>query len=456
MTAFKHKPNKLKYLTNVRTLDELHRDCMAKFNDRKNKLPDKKQQLAKLHTEMNSLQKINNADTLKQKAQLRLSIKTLENEISKSDNNNEILEYFSKTGNILLSYHNATTGFFYNIGSNQSTQEETDEINLDDIVINNKNDNIADENDTTGSLMISDKLKLLNKLSQENRKVKKPVKKRKINYSEKTVNKSILNFLPTDTKDVVETQAVVNRASLQEKFLMITDPAYACDKTKLSSAKYCPNCKCEMLLFQSEGSFICQQCGEVEYVIIESEIPSHKDALNEKPKYPYKKVNHLKEKLSQFQSRESADIPESIFDTIKKELKKQRIEHRDCTPKQIKKIIKNYRFTEYYEHLQQIYCKISGSPPVTLSRETEEKIICMFTDMQDSFRRHCPPDRSNFLNYSYVLNKIFRILKLKKHAKYFDLLKSRDKLRDQDVIWFKICKDMNWKYYSSFCNKGDA
>jgi hypothetical protein len=69
--------------------------------------------------------------------------------------------------------------------------------------------------------------------------------------------------------------------------------------------------------------------------------------------------------------------------------------------------------------------------------------------MQESFQKYCPRHRSNFLSYSYVLNKLFRIVGLEKHSRFFGLLKSKEKLRDQDAIWAKICKDMKWKFFSS-------
>jgi hypothetical protein len=39
---------------------------------------------------------------------------------------------------------------------------------------------------------------------------------------------------------------------------------------------------------------------------------------------------------------------------------------------------------------------------------------------------------------------------MNEHAKYFNLLKSKEKLREQDFIWKKICTDMQWKFHSSF------
>ena len=124
-----------------------------------------------------------------------------------------------------------------------------------------------------------------------------------------------------------------------------------------------------------------------------------------------------------------------------------------CWPCDIKKILKKNKLHDYYEHLQQLYCIISGKPPITLTREIEEKLISMFNDMQDSFKRHKPQGRSNFLNYSYTLNRLFNILDMPEHSKFFNLLKSKDKLKDQDNVWKKICADMNWDYLKSIGKK---
>ena len=238
---------------------------------------------------------------------------------------------------------------------------------------------------------------------------------------------------------------------LQDKYLTLINNNYSYDKLINCVNNFChkPSCMIEKILFHSEGYYACPKCGDAEYIVIDSEVPSHKDAVNEKPKYPYKKINHLKEKLNQLQSKETVNIDETVIKIIKKELKKKRIIPSKSTPPEIKKILKKYKLHEYYEHLQQIYCRISGANPVTISRDTEKKVIEMFNDMQESFMKHKPIGRSNFLNYSYILNKIFKILDMKGHAKFFNLLKSKDKLRDQDLVWHKICDDMGWDYYAS-------
>ena len=70
--------------------------------------------------------------------------------------------------------------------------------------------------------------------------------------------------------------------------------------------------------------------------------------------------------------------------------------------------------------------------------------------MQEAFQRHRPDVRSNFLSYYYVLNKLFKIVGLEQHSSFFQLLKSKEKLREQDDIWEKICRDMKWNFFSSF------
>lgn len=115
----------------------------------------------------------------------------------------------------------------------------------------------------------------------------------------------------------------------------------------------------------------------------------------------------------------------------------------------MKKILKKLKMTQYYEHATYIISKLSGIPPPTISRETEEKIRLMFRLIQVPFEKHCPKDRTNFLSYAYVLHKFFQLLQLDEFTKYFPLLKSREKLKNQDKIWKKICDDLSWDYYPS-------
>ena len=70
----------------------------------------------------------------------------------------------------------------------------------------------------------------------------------------------------------------------------------------------------------------------------------------------------------------------------------------------------------------------------------------MFKEIQTPFMTHCPIERKNFLSYSYVLHKFCELLELDDLLVYFPLLKSREKLFEQERIWKNICDDLGWKF----------
>ena len=71
----------------------------------------------------------------------------------------------------------------------------------------------------------------------------------------------------------------------------------------------------------------------------------------------------------------------------------------------------------------------------------------MFKEIQVPFMKNCPQERKNFLSYSYVLHKFCQLIELDVFLVYFPLLKSREKLQQQDKIWKGICNDLNGNIY---------
>lgn len=131
-------------------------------------------------------------------------------------------------------------------------------------------------------------------------------------------------------------------------------------------------------------------------------------------------------------------------------MKRTRIcENGNITIVDMKTILKKLRLQKYYEHSSYIISKITKKPPPVLSREMDEKIRQMFAEIQEPFAKYCPPERTNFLNYSYVLYKFMELLHLDEFKSYFPLLKSREKLMAHDDIWEKICADLGWRFYPS-------
>jgi len=88
-------------------------------------------------------------------------------------------------------------------------------------------------------------------------------------------------------------------------------------------------------------------------------------------------------------------------------------------------------------------------PAPKLPPELENRLKAMFVEIQKPFDRHCPPDRKNFLSYSYTLYKFCELLGEDEYLQYFQLLKCSKKLYNQDQIWKKICKELRWEFIPS-------
>ena len=261
----------------------------------------------------------------------------------------------------------------------------------------------------------------------------------------------ILDFF--NNSDIVSKKNTLhNKAELLENYLKAVDnKQMKIGKHKKFKPKFCPSNECgaEMTLHLSDGYLICTECGFCEEIILDSDKPNYKEPVPDATAYSYKRINHFNEWLAQFQAKESTDIPDSVYNEILVEMKKQRLLDKFITPKKMRAILKKLGYNRYYEHVQHIINKVSGIPPPKMTREVEEKFRQMFKECQEPFTLHCPKDRKNFLSYSYTLHKFCQLLELNDFLPCFPLLKSQDKLKEQDRIWKKICEHLEWEFIPS-------
>ena len=205
-------------------------------------------------------------------------------------------------------------------------------------------------------------------------------------------------------------------------------------------------CKGELIYVEHEGVQICNVCGKINSHIIEHDKPSYRDPPQEVSFYAYKRINHFREILAQFQAKETTDIPDEIIENIKQQIKKERITLDELTNSKSKDILKKLGYNKYYEHIPFIKDKLGIKPPV-MSQELETKLCNLFMEIEKQYSKYCPNNRVNFLNYYYVLFKLCELLKEKKFLPYFPMLKDQTKRIEQDVIWKKICKELKWTFY---------
>jgi hypothetical protein len=247
------------------------------------------------------------------------------------------------------------------------------------------------------------------------------------------------------------------KSDITDNYMKIVDPNYisfrkiTCNRSDI----YCE--VCDSRLIPSNGFAVCYDCGMSKPVIQQSDELGYKELqeLDYRPQFTYQKETHLEDWLRRFQAKENKDIPQDILDKVILEAHKQRVKDLSTlTELQVKKYLKNLELNDYYDNVISIINRINKRPPFILTQEIESKIKEMFQQIQVPFEKYKDPTRKNMLSYSYLLHHFFLILGLPQFSKYFFLLKSPEKLRQQDQTFKKIVEELAktdtktpWKFY---------
>jgi hypothetical protein len=315
------------------------------------------------------------------------------------------------------------------------------------------------------------KLELKDKLNEINAKIKELKNKKKEYFLDNS--KYIFEYfenkknISNDDSNITNTKNNKNR--LLNSFFKIKDPINEENKQEMGKnivQKYlsniddmfldinayvyptdiCKTCfKGELIPLEDEGVLMCNACYRYMPYLIENEKPSYKEPPKEVCFYAYKRINHFKEILAQFQGKETTQIPPDVIENIKLQIKKERIEISEITNVKTKEILKKLGYNKYYEHIPFIKDKLGIKPPI-MSSELEETLCNLFIDLQSPYSKFCPDDRVNFLNYYYTAYKLCELLGEEQYLSHFPMLKDKEKRVEQDNIWKKICAELNWEF----------
>ena len=424
------------YKVTSKTLDSRHRTQMEEFENlktQKKQYHDEVQLLTEKLEHIKERPKKDLSDSeLLDMIDLSDKISDLQRNIDQIDSNSAEIDYFTKTGNVLFEYYSLL-----------------DNSNNISAVGGNRKNKIVDSSSSTNNRRCVVDFFTKNTARQE------PVEEAKDTSaaSEEGGNGAAGAAGATDAAGAANNISINenNRAELLERYLSYTDENYIDNSVTNKDPTVCSFCGNEDLqLYVNESLYCCETCWTVKKVITDNERASYRDPPREISYFSYKRANHFSEWICQTQGKETTDIPEEVFDAILAELKKQRItDFTTITRQKIKDILKKIKVNKYYEHIPFILNRITGNPNPYLSVELENKLKEMFASIQVAFLRHAPLIRKNFLSYSYVLHKFLQLLGQDSLLQYFPLLKSREKLMQQEVIWRKICEDLNWRFIRS-------
>jgi len=384
MTSFKPKTIKKINLNkkNSITLDNKHKEFINEFaKDENSRIPELQREKIKIKQQLINM----NSQTNDMNVELKLELKDQLNEI-----NTKIKELKNKKKEYFLD--NSKYIFEYFENKKNISNHETNIVNTN----NSKN-------------------RILNKFF----KIKEPTNEE----NDQKMGKNIVQKYLSNIDDM---------------FLDINSYVYSTD-----ICKFCY--KGELLPLEDEGVLMCNACYRYVPYLIENEKPSYKEPPKEVCFYAYKRINHFKEILAQFQGKETTQIPDDVIENIKLQIKKERIEINEITNVKTKEILKKLGYNKYYEHIPFIKDKLGIKPPI-MSSELEETLCNLFIDLQAPYSKFCPDDRVNFLNYYYTAYKLCELLGEEQYLQHFPMLKDKEKRVEQDNIWKKICTELNWEF----------
>jgi hypothetical protein len=237
-----------------------------------------------------------------------------------------------------------------------------------------------------------------------------------------------------------------NNKNIVQKYLSNIDDMFLDINSFVYQTDICKYCnKGELMPLEDEGVLMCNNCSRNIPYLIENEKPSYKEPPKEVCFYAYKRINHFKEILAQFQGKETTQIPLEVIENIKLQIKKERIDLTQITNIKTKEILKKLGYNKYYEHIPFIKDKLGIKPPV-MSSELEETLCNLFIELQSPYSKYCPDDRVNFLNYYYTAYKLCELLGETQYLEHFPMLKDKEKRIEQDTIWKKICEELDWEF----------
>jgi hypothetical protein len=212
----------------------------------------------------------------------------------------------------------------------------------------------------------------------------------------------------------------------------------------------CQKCSTGELIPQDEeGIMICNnnRCGTYVQYIVDNEKPIYKEPPNEVTYNAYVRLNHFKEILSQFQAKETTQIPTHVIEAIRGRIKKERIQDMvtEINYEKMREILKKLGFNRYFEHIQYINSIFGIKPPV-MSDELQDTLCILFIEIQEPWAIHCPIYRTNFFNCTYTLYQLCVLLNQTQYLPYIPMMKDREKQIEQDTVWKKVCDTLDWEF----------
>jgi hypothetical protein len=110
-------------------------------------------------------------------------------------------------------------------------------------------------------------------------------------------------------------------------------------------------------------------------------------------------------------------------------------------------ILRKSKLTKYSENAHYIWAMASNRQPPYIKKHVEDKLIIYFKAIVQVYEPLKGHKRNSFTNYYYVLYKLWHLMKEYELSQYIPLLRTKQRIREHDRMWLRICLELDWTYY---------
>ena len=210
---------------------------------------------------------------------------------------------------------------------------------------------------------------------------------------------------------------------------------------------FCMDCKLRKIVDYERSTLVCTKCGLCEcYPVYVASYNHTMQPLGRK--CIYKRSDNFKVILNQFFYGGNRVVPDDIMETIRDEIQNEtNILYPYEIPLTIpilECILKRNELSMYKDSIYFIYFKLSGGSFPHIITKEYNTILSVFNVVSSIYDKYKPNDRKSFLNYSFILKKLWIMLGKVEYAKYIPQLKTHSKQKELERVWELITKDPEW------------
>lgn len=277
---------------------------------------------------------------------------------------------------------------------------------------------------------------------------------RQANYIYKTEN--IIKNYTKILEEPVKIDFMGNKQSGQEEkkqdilFQFLNIAQYYMDIPVYESrvkSTICEDCKIE-LQKEDDYIYVCKGCGYSIKHLVSTASYQENNRINVAQRYVYDKRIHFGDAIKKFQAKQNTTIPQKVYDDIETRMRNHEISSDRLNKNHLFEFLRLNGHSEHYEDITLIYCTLTGNKPPDISH-LENDLFKLFDEIDPVYETVKPPDRVNFLNGQFTLFKLLQKLQFPCREEDFYILKTREKLIEQDKIWKKMCNELNWTYIAT-------